>query len=193
MNKCFYLIIGLFFLDCDSKLDYIELEMPKKNPTRYEFNASIASIKCIIKENHNKMPLSNIESADDSSFVWSEQILRNPGNKNDFYVFDIVPADTHKVYYCKERPIPYSYSFLIHITSINSNKTLVEIRTINPEICIGVKFPHNIIDFDVPEGSLMKRVRPSTIEEYQVLLVIGEALGVKEEMPRLIMPIYPPK
>jgi hypothetical protein len=196
MRKYIQIIIFsviILICGCDSKIDYIELRMPQKNPSTYIFEASIDTIKNVIRRNHGKMPLMHIETATDSSLIWSGNVLTIPENKDDFYIYNILPVDTSIIFSNVEKPIPYSYSMHIHLVSASPERTLVTIKTINPEICVGVKFPHNVIKFGVPEGSLLKSVSPSTIEEYMVLLVIGEALGVKDKMPPLLLPERPSK
>lgn len=178
----------IIYLGCDSKIDYIELKMPKKNPTSYEFNASLYAVKESIIKNHKKMPLhDHIESGRDSSIIWGIEILTKLENKEDFYINNLLPFDTSLIYIGIKESIPYFYSIHIHLTAINPNKTLVEINTINPEISIGVRFPYNIIPAE-PGAALTKPVPPSTIEEYMVLQVIGEGLGIKDKMPALILP-----
>ncbi|MBI5019883.1 MAG: hypothetical protein HZB59_00410 [Ignavibacteriales bacterium] len=195
--RIFLIVTFLLLVGCDSKYGYYELKMPKKNPTSYIFNFSIDVIKIIIKQNHEKMPLKYIESAEDSSIVWGEYILRKPENKNDFYLMNMLPSDTSIIYYRvideTVKTLPYIYSIHLHITSLDSSKTLVNVITIRPRICIGVRFPYNVLPISEPDASLMKIVAPSTIEEYTVLLVIGEALGMKDKMPTLILPEQPRK
>jgi hypothetical protein len=56
--RIWIVLIAIGFIGCDSEMEYRELRMPVKNPTLFVFNAPMASIKTIIKQNRQKMPLS---------------------------------------------------------------------------------------------------------------------------------------
>jgi hypothetical protein len=188
MMRIWIVLIAIGFIGCDSEMEYRELRMPVKNPTLFVFNAPMASIKTIIKQNRQKMPLSYMESADDSSIFWGKGLLSAAENKNDFYLRDMAPAETSLVYHGSGRPVVYDYDLHIHLTQLDSNRTRVEIVTIKPKILLGVRFPYNVLPIESSNAGISKEVSPSTIEEYRVLLVIGEALGIKDSMPATILP-----
>lgn len=184
-NTVWFAAITVFLLGCDSKIEYVELKMSQKNPMSYAFDKPLVEVRAAIKS--IRFPGRSVESSEDSIIIWGKIVTR-PENKNDFFIFNMLPNDTSIVFRSKERPIPYFYSLHLHITSIDSQTTLVEVRTVDPSISIGVRFPHNILPSSVPGAALTKPVQPSTIEEYKVLLKIGEVLGVREKMPPLRLP-----
>lgn len=67
---------------------------------------------------------------------------------------------------------------------MDENKTEVSLYTLKPTIDVHVR---SLIQHS-PGFFNTYNVEPSTIEEYKILLAIGEALGIKEEMPPLILP-----
>lgn len=188
-------LIALLLVGCDSRVDYVELKMTRKNPTSYVYNASLGVVKQTIKENHEQFPLKYIESADDSIIIWGKSILRLSENRNDFFIRNMLPTDTSHIYLGKKKSIPYLYSIHIHLKMIDSTRTLVELKTIDPKILLGIRFPYNILPKSLhsPYSTIIENVEPSTIEEYKVLLVIGGALDVKDEMPPLILPESMPR
>jgi hypothetical protein len=72
-----------------------------------------------------------MESADDSSIFWGKGLLSAAENKNDFYLRDMAPAETSLVYHGSGRPVVYDYDLHIHLTQLDSNRTRIEIVTIN--------------------------------------------------------------
>jgi len=93
--------------------------------------------------------------------------------------------------FTKNNVSPY-YRAIFHlvIDSIDNNHTRVKIETISPVIFVGKQLQmggHTIF----PEfywHSVAVPVEPSTLEEYEILMKIGELTGIKKEMPPLILP-----
>jgi hypothetical protein len=177
---------------CDTKYKYIELEMSEKNPISYVFNATIEQIHQALVSKYNNFPGISLEFASDSSIVWGSKYLNSPDNINDAFIWNYFP-DTSIVYYNQQNKIPYYYSLHLHIIKIDNTKTEVEIITINPEIMTGIRFPSNVLSSVFHQPPITKSVHPSTIEEYRVLLNIGEVLGIKDKMPTMRVPKYPDK
>ena len=113
--------------------------------------------------------------------------MRKPENKNDYFLSDGLRV-TSFVYRGLAKDINYIYKIHIHIVQKSPTSTSVEINTIDPKIAIGTKFPYNILGIKEPGVALEKKVPPSTIEEYEVLLEIGKELGIADSMPPLILP-----
>jgi hypothetical protein len=72
---------------------------------------------------------------------------------------------------------------------VDEKTTKVKINVCRPKISIRV----NSIISHAPGFYNNYNVEPSTIEEYKILLVIGEKLGIREKMPNLIWPERPKK
>jgi hypothetical protein len=160
--------------------------MPMKNPTSFEFHASVSQVHDALRK-MSVRPSRVIELASDSNTVWGREILRKPENSLDAFA-RLYARDSSRIFYRRENIIPYWYAFHIHITEKEKDRTLVEIRTINPRIGIGTRFPYNILPWSEPNKTITREVEPSTIEEYMILLEIGKELGQRERMPPLIMP-----
>ena len=181
-------LVLLLLAGCDSRSDYVECKLISKNPTSYEFEASLDSIKSTIHYVFGKGKYAYLESADDYPLVSGKGILDKSENKQDFVLENLFPGHKSKVYVSKKEIVPYFYKLHLHLTTRDSSKTLVKILTINPRISIGVRFPYNILPFTLPGAALIKPVSPSTIEEYEVLLLIGDALGIRQKMAPLQLP-----
>ena len=84
------------------------------------------------------------------------------------------------------RPV-YDACFFVNLESTSANSTRATVVTLKPRIAVGRKR-----EFDAHKGMVWNPVwqdsEPSTIEEYQILLRIGERLGIKKNMPQLIIP-----
>ena len=82
----------------------------------------------------------------------------------------------------------YKTIFQIKMKEITHEKTQVSIIPINPKIVVGSEVVYNPRILWWQRIAIDKDAVPSTIEEYQILLYIGEILGVKDQMPKLILP-----
>jgi len=186
MSMMVVLIIG-----CDSKIDYVEYQLPQKNPMSYEFPFSLDTVRNAVSSWLNKR-YASIYTSQDTIIFQDEEFMRLPENKNDFFV-DVPISATASLYRRKDTGEPMRYYGVvhIHITQTERNKTVVEVRTINPRIFTGVEFPANVIT-DFHGGVITKKVSPSTVEEYALLLKFGEVLGMRHKMPPLVDPV-PPK
>ena len=115
----------------------------------------------------------------------SDGILTQPGNENDFYLFNGgSPVDESPVYFKDGQPLIYFADFHIHISAISAAQTRVEIFTHDPLLNTGMSG-----GFSPARGStfLYVAVDPTTIEEYQILLRIGKQMGLTN-MPPLVLP-----
>ncbi len=186
------LIFLVVIMGCDSYIDYAELRMPVKNPVEYEFEASIEDVKKATKMAVGRIRRGySIEFATDSVIVWGRDVLKEPANVNDAFVYTY-GLDSSRIYYSPDRGIFYYYDLHLHLTQ-TAKGTRVEVRTIDPRIRAGTRFPANLIPTPIRGFGIMRAVPPSTIEEYEILLAIGDALGVKHKMPPLILPESPSK
>lgn len=185
------------------------------NPTSYEFDAGPDVIKAAIKNSYEKwrdgqrkkyrekvwggagnakrkhcLTLA-LQLSGMTQFLWkgdgdalSKNILTKPGNENDAYIYGgDTPVGESQVYYKDGQPLIYNADFHIHISSLGAHKTRVEIFTYDSSVVTGVDLSWS------PHGSsfISVKVDPTTIEEYQILLGIGDQLGTKN-MPPLVTP-----
>lgn len=93
--------------------------------------------------------------------------------------------------FSKNKVSPY-YKAIFHlvIDSIDNTHTRVKIETISPVIFVGkqLQMGGHTLPPDFYWESVAVPVEPSTLEEYEILLKIGELTGIKNEMPPLVLP-----
>ena len=155
---------------------YSQEKLENLNPTSYVFNASVEQVK-------NAMNIAGETYEFNGSLYFSDKvdysysyIFIDSNNINDAILYPLASFDS-KIYFRSGKPLPYtSMAFHIHLDSISENKTNVEIFTLESKL----------YTFGIGAGHLChiweKEVPPSTIEEYEILLIIGEQLG-EQEMP----------
>lgn len=171
----FFIFIPTVFFSCTT---YYELVLDNKNPTFFCYDASIQQTKSAIKNGLGKNQIREL------SLYFKEDnrydILKAKENLNDAYLRTFLDYMKSKIYYKENKPLQYTADFHLHLDSLPDNKTRVTISTINPRIITGVK--PGIGDNLTIGASNFKSVPPSTIEEYEILLIIGKQLG-QSNMP----------
>jgi hypothetical protein len=185
------------------------------NPTSFEFEAPIGDVKNAIKkvfgsesaadrmptnqhkiwqrggDDETKRSLSDLLQQPGGTLLWkgdadalADNVLTKPGNDNDAYLYGgVSPAGESQIYFKDHRPLVYFADFHIHLTSISSRKTRVEIFTFGSRVVTGLDkgwSPHG-------PAYIFVDVFPTTVEEYQILLGIGDQLRVTN-MPPLEVP-----
>jgi hypothetical protein len=185
------------------------------NPTSYEFEASVGDVTNAIKKAFNvwqkgqrnkyhesmwtgsgdsktKRALSDaLQSSGMAFLLWkgdgdmlAKNLLTKTGNENDAYIYgDVRPVGESRVYFKAGQPLIYYADFHIHLAAAAPHKTRMEISTYGSRVITGLDeswSPHgpSLIFVEVP---------PTTIEQYQILLGIGQQLGVTN-MPPLVTP-----
>ena len=167
------LVLSIVIGGCYSKK---KLDTP--NLTSYIFNANIEQVKSAIINGFNDYQMGlSLYLKGDLDF-YNNSIYNVPQNKNDAMLITL-PVINSKIYFRSGKPLPYSVEFHLHLDSISKSRTKVEVFTLSSEICTG-----GIPFGDTGHGySRMKKVPPSTIEEYEILLTIGKYLGEKNMPP----------
>jgi hypothetical protein len=185
--------------------------LPLPNPTSYEFEASVGDVKSALHRAYNEhwrleqckknearfwagdgdakaKRLLTMELQLPPGFLFwkgdadalSKQLLTKPGNENDAYFYGTdSPVGESQVYVRNSKPLIYYADFHIHLTSLAPDKTRVEILTYDSVVVVGVEKSWS------PHGTsfIAVKVDPTTVEEYQILLRIGEQLGAKRMLP----------
>ncbi|MFZ4412201.1 MAG: hypothetical protein ACOYOV_03880 [Bacteroidales bacterium] len=190
MKKLFKIFVLIIFItSCKTYENNIyEIKMPNKNSTSYIFNSNLQDVKNAIKlefyeykKRYKGMKLVFKEDND----IFAKHIFTNKATKDDAYLFSHESLKS-LIFFNDSIPMLYFVSFLIHLNSLDSNHTFVKIITLDPNIIIGLRccgFADNW-RFRVAD---QRKVEPSTIEEYEILIIIGNALSEKG-MPSIIMP-----
>lgn len=177
MKKFIYvIIIALLFSGC-----YSQKELKQKNPTSYVFNANIQQIKSTVFQLHANRDFELYPDTTTLQFYYDD--FDSIHNKNDICFWTLSNNLESKIYYKKGKPLYYKVFILLHLDSISENSTKATAIAFISEICVG----GYQIPFIGHGYSRMKKVPPSTIEEYEILLAIGQQLGEKN-MPKCIYP-----
>ena len=185
-------IVFVFCLLCCSASKYVQIDPKEKNPTEYVYPFS----KDVIEKGIVKA----FDTEDGYRYCQNQTVYfgKEPDRSRDallsnskfntkdtlfFYLFNITCPS--KVYFQKNG---YSYTytalFQFHIDSIDTNLTKVRIEVISPEVPSGLrwhKLPHGVRTWKY------KKVPPTTVEEYEILQILGNTLGVKD-MPEIKIP-----
>jgi hypothetical protein len=187
---------------------------PHPNPTNYEFEASITDVKAAVQkacgdewrkdlagksrgivwkgggDPQSRRFLTKALQQPEPRLFWkgdadalAKGLLTKPGNEDDAYVYNADAAFESQVYFKDGQPLFYQADFHLHLTALGPRKTRVEIFTYDP--CVGT----GVDERWSPHGPRLVRVvvEPSTLEEYQILLRIGEQLQTTN-MPPLVTP-----
>lgn len=183
MNARFLILLVLLIGGCS---EFEERELENKNPTKFTFDYSIEKVKEVIHSkfkdyDYRKMGL----YFGDNFYPDSLSIFNQKGNENDFCLstYDDPIGKSH-LYFKNGEALDYIASFHLHLERLDSVKTIVNVITLNPRVVVGKKLTpnvHGVRPFDY------KPVEPSTIEEYEILTMIGRGLG-QRGMPSLIKP-----
>jgi hypothetical protein len=189
--------------------------LPYQNPTSYEFDAGVADVKDAIGkafgQEHRTKQWREAQSAiwkgkgdaaaqksltdalrwQGAMLLWKGEAdvltrgaLAKPGTENDAYLYGGGTCVGESQTYFKEgQPLIYYADFHIHLTAMDERKTRIEIFTYESCVVAGLDeswSPHG-------PSLIFVQVDPTTVEQYQILLGIGEQLGTKN-MPQLITP-----
>ena len=173
--KLICLVLSIILIGCYSKK---KLDNP--NPTSYVFDASIEQIKSAIKNaNETYQIRGSLYFSDRENYLYG-YIFEDSKNINDA-IINLLGSINSKMYFRSGKPLYYQASFHVHLDSISENKTKVEIFTLNPKL---YTFGFGVGHFGYTH---VKKVPPSTIEEYEILLAIGKQLREKG-MPKCNYP-----
>lgn len=161
-----FITISVLTIGCYSKE---KLQSP--NPTSYVFDAGIEDVR--------KAILTRVEDSLDGYTVYAKEDYDNDilskNIKNDALLRNHYDVKS-KMFFRFGKPLPYFPEFIIHLDSISEKKTNVVVYTSDTTIVIGgIGVAHFGYTWE-------KKVSPSTIEEYEILLLIGQQLG-QEGMP----------
>ena len=158
---------------------YSQKKLINSNPTNYVFEASVEQVRYAIKKANETYQTSGLLYFNDKDYHYS-YIFNDSKNANDAILNPVMDIKS-KIYFRFGKPLPYSADFHIHLDSITENRTKVEIFTLNPTIVtFGIGYGHFGYTWE-------KKVPPSTIEEYEILLAIGRQLE-EQGMPECNYP-----
>jgi hypothetical protein len=192
-----------------------EKQLPHDNPTSYDYQATIGDVQSAVKMAYGdkwreeefqknqgrlwegpgdaraKKSLSEALQQSGADLLWkgdagalSENVFNKPDNENDAYLYGgTSPVGESQIYFEGSQPLIYYADFQIHLTEIRPKETRVEIFTFGSRAITGLDeswSPHG-------PSFVSVEVSPTTIEQYQILLQIGQQLGTTN-MPPLVTP-----
>jgi|WetSurMetagenome_2_1015567.scaffolds.fasta_scaffold503873_1 hypothetical protein len=176
-TKCYYNPSG-------GSIEYFKKELKVKNPTVYIFDKSLDEIKEAIEK---KFIYTNpgAQLSTKNNYTVYEDLFKDSSNIED-YILERITTNS-KIYFTKADTIPliYNADFHIRLVKIDRARTLIQVITYGSYIVIGEKSIGLIGEIGT---EIVQSVAPTSIEEYEILLKIGEALGVKDKMPKLLLP-----
>ena len=171
---------------------YYDIRLPEEgvNPTSYVFDFSKVEVMKAIDSCFNEHFLK------DSSFspprkIYMPQIrhasVRNWNDTIKIEIFAVSGRDSHPRSYVfrrkktKER-LTCAYYYYLYIDSLANNKTRVELKYKSSEALVGCYLMFNPRDqtFKIPR---FLDLGSTTIEEYEILMIIGKTLGQKGMPP----------
>jgi hypothetical protein len=179
-------LFSVFYLDHYQKRVF-KIVLDKPNPTEYIFSTPRTELYFTIFERFGVEGLS-IRTIRNRLIIPEKivNLLSQQKNGYDIFLESDISDVKSKIYKRKNNEfLDYRVSFYLHLEMINWSETKVSIITIDPQIIIGREL--------LPSPPFMVRrdktqtVEPSTIEEYQILLEIGNLLG-ERNMPPLVLP-----
>ena len=166
-------LIGLLFITISVLTIgcYTKEKLLVPNPTSYVFDAGSEDVR--------KAILTRVEDSLRGYTVYAKEDYDNDilskNIKNDALLINHDDVKS-KMFFRFGKPLPYFPEFIIHLDSISEKKTNVVVYTSDTTIVVGgIGVPHFGYTWE-------KKVSPSTIEEYEILLLIGRQLG-QEGMP----------
>ena len=200
-----------------SQVSLQEKVLTRPNPTAYDFDAGIGEVKAAIQKQHEdwshqmstryghkicggdgdaasrQIYTRRLQMIGLESLVWkgdadslTRGLLTRAGNENDACLLGMeAPYSESQVYFQEGQPLIYHADFHIHLAPLGSGKTRVEITTYDSRVAAGVDRRFSV--HSSGPGLFTVTVAPTTIEEYQILLGIGEKLGITN-MPPLVTP-----
>jgi hypothetical protein len=161
-----------------------------RNPTTYVFNEPKSVIRIAIISALGDLKYKDLTLLyTGSRFLMSDtfDLFEQPGNSDDFLLTpspsNLFPFKSVE-YFRDSLGVEYHASFHLHIVALNEGQTQVDVITIDPKIIVGVKdqlSPH------LKRPLEYQAVEPSTVEEYEILRIIGYEIGTAE-MPKIIYP-----
>ncbi len=179
------LFANILLTSCQKKI--LKVILDKKNPVEYIYNSPIDSLHSMISRQLeiNKMM---VWDAQHGIMVIEEatKLFSQKGNSLDFCLQSIQYVGRSRIYLAK-KGVSFYYEawFYLHLESIDKDHTKIRIITIEPKVVVGRELLPTPPHFVRRDKTIA--VEPSTIEEYEILLKIGELTGEKG-MPQLILP-----
>lgn len=163
------LLTGPFTFTLLKGLTFSKRKLPHPNPTSYVFHAPIAQVRTGLPQWCESRPCPSMLCL----------VLYRPSNGTEFDL-DQLELTKSDVYHWLGTPLEYKSEYHVFVAPMSDSETRVEVRAVQSQVRIGPSFGFH-------GGDYYEWVAPTTIEEYRILLLIGERLG-EQGMPPLQLP-----
>ncbi|RZJ39224.1 MAG: hypothetical protein EOO18_01345 [Chryseobacterium sp.] len=189
MRKPFILLFFLFLLGCTTAK--ITSKAVPSNPVAYTFNVNIDSARLLFRDAyfryHNAMGF-DLEYKDFQENANSISSSDNKGKvqrKNgELTAYIVVTTDSSTVYRRTDgKAVPYSAECRLHFVPVEKDKVEVSVEVLSAWVILGKQRLPSIPHF--VQNDKVQYVKPTTIEEYKLLLCFGKGLGIADQMPAL--------
>lgn len=171
----FLLLFGPFIFGFSFTLlksqTFSKRKLVKPNPTTYIFNAPIAQVRAAIRD------ATGIYPCPPSAALCLDLGPPSNGTEYDFVQLELTKSD---VYHWLGKPLEYKAEYHVFVSSASDSQTRIDVRTVEAQVRIGPSFTFH-------GGDTYEWVAPTTIEEYRILLTIGDKVG-EQGMPPLQLP-----
>ena len=190
---------------CMNFADVERKEMPTPNPTSHVFNLplkdlqdSLVNFFAIDNQTQRQILESSVfnykvedldikttvafKAETASTSLFGKHYFTNAGTDKDIYLHSFGNYWMSPIYHVEGDALKFRADFVLKLDSINQNKTLLTVETINPVVIKGIEGlgPHGFIAKE-------ESVEPTTVEEYTLIKYIAEELGDKS-LDEIIMP-----
>ncbi len=156
-------------------------ELPRRNPTQWIYDADVASVAACAQSSLSEPVVTSWNEHAKLDKLETERLQEMPGRNNDL----VIEADgwldgVHSESYLRRScPLPLYATWRLHLVALGS-RTVVTVET--------EAHVHNYDCFYIghPWGCAIA-VDPTSIEEYRLLLALGECLH-QPNMPSVVLP-----
>ncbi len=200
------LTITTTLLSCDNLKRLETKELVETNPTEHIFNVPEDKLRQTIlnsftvpvqlnshflkssvfcfnvgfgNENHIMPVTFNPETSDNASF--GKEHFEKPNTENDIYIHSFGQFWHSPIYYAGGEPLEYRTPFILTLEKMDEERTLLKVRPETPKVIKGVAglTAHGFYSKEI-------EVKPTTVEEYSLILFIAEQLGDTTLRPLII-------
>ena len=156
--------------------------LPERYPVAWEYAASVEQAHAAVRRLYKLQFEERVENAfyvlaagDDALTEADEALFGAPGGDDDLILrYGHMPMGLSSVYYIDGRPVRYLADFQLKIEALGVGRTRVEVVTIDPQVIAGrALMPGR--HFTRP--NIYVPVEATSVEEYRLLLRLGELLG----------------
>lgn len=170
------------------RIEHIEWKLPRQNPKSWVLHRPLDSVRAITIVACDEIPGMIVKTAESTlTSLSAKEFFSHFENQTDLLP-DNLGHPHSRVYLGTTKKVPHFFNMHLYFVGFGFDGTQVSVAAVDPTISIGVRFPYKILPISEPGVAFTMAVEGSSIEEYEVLLRIGDAMGEKDAMPPLVLP-----